>query len=158
MANVADQFIAALYTGVSATNVIGTSGAPIAPLQYAGSTSHPADAYIQVLEPAKVLMDQANVPEEGRYFVCPPWFVSLISQTQAFLSVTDMQGQPSGTFRRGFVGQASGFNIMKSNNVPIPVAGAGGNGTGAGNAWALQYGHPMGITYGEQITETEALR
>lgn len=158
MANVADQFIAGLYTGVAAANVIGSSGTPLAPLPYAGSTSHPADFFVQVLEPAKVILDQNNVPDDDRYIICPPWGVSLISQTQAFVSVTDMQGQPSQTFQRGFMGRVSGFNVMKSNNVPIAVAGAGGNGSGANNAWAIQFGHPMGITYGEQITETEALR
>ena len=84
--------------------------------------------------------------------------MSLISQTQAFVSVTDMQGNPSQTFQRGFEGQVSGFNILKSNNVPIPALGADGNGSGTSNAWALQFGHPMGLTYGEQITQTEALR
>jgi hypothetical protein len=165
MALVADSFIASLYTGCAAANIIGTSAAPVAPLPFAmsagGSSNtplHVADAYVQVLEPAKVILDQNNVPDEDRYIVCPPWFVSLVSQTQAFVSVTDMQGNPSQTFQRGFEGQVSGFNILKSNNVPIAVPGANGNGSGAANAWALQFGHPMGITYGEQITQTEALR
>jgi hypothetical protein len=154
MANVADQFVAGLYTGCASANVLGTTGAPLTPQPYGGSTSHPADFYVQVLEPAKVILDQANVPEEDRYMVCPPWAISLLSQTQAFVSVTDMQGQASDTFQNGFAGRVSGFgNILKSNNVPQPVAGGAGTGV-----WALQFGHPMGITYGEQITETEALR
>lgn len=154
MANVADQFVASLYTGAATANVLGATGSPLTPLPYAGATSHPADFFVQVLEPAKVILDQANVPEEDRYMVCPPWAISLLSQTQAFVSVTDMQGQPSETFQRGFAGRVSGFgNILKSNNVPQPVSGGAGTGV-----WALQFGHPMGVTYGEQITETEALR
>jgi hypothetical protein len=154
MADVADQFIASQYTGVAAANVLGTTGAPLTPLPYGGSTSHPADFWVQVLEPAKVILDQNNVPEEDRYMICPPWAVSLISQTQAFVAVTDMQGQPSQTFQRGFAGYVSGFgNILKSNNVPQPVAGGAGTGV-----WAIQFGHPMGISYGEQISKTEALR
>jgi len=165
MANTADQFIASLYTGVASANVlIGNDGEnpsstsnPIEPLPYSiggDSTWHPADFYTMVMEPAKVVLDQANVPEEDRYMVCPPWAISLLSQTQAFVAVTDMQGQPSEVFQNGFAGRVSGFgNILKSNNVPQP--GAGGAGTGV---WALQFGHPMGITYGEQITQTEALR
>ncbi len=154
MANVADQFIANKYTGVAAGNVLGTTGAPLTPQPYGGSTSHPADFYVQVLEPLKVILDQNNVPEDERYIVAPPWACSLISQTQAFISVTDMQGQPSQTFQRGFMGEVSGFgSVLKSNNVPQPVAGGAGTGV-----WAIQAGHPMAITYGEQITETEALR
>ena len=157
MANVADQFIASLYTGCAASNVLGSTAAPLTPEPYqigGAGTWHPADFYTQVMEPAKVVLDQNNVPEEDRYMVCPPWAISLLSQTQAFVSVTDMQGQPSQTMQNGFAGRVSGFgNILKSNNVPQPVGGGAGTGV-----WALQYGHPMGITYGEQITETEALR
>jgi P22 coat protein - gene protein 5 len=153
MANTADSYIAGLYTGAASANVLGSTGSPLTPAIYGNATSHPADFYVQVLEPAKVIMDQNNVPDDDRYIICPPWAVSLISQTQAFVSVTDMQGQPSQTFQRGFEGQVSGFNVLKSNNVPQPVAGGAGTGV-----WAIQFGHPMGITYGEQITETEALR
>jgi hypothetical protein len=153
LANTADQFLAGLYTGVASNNILGSTGSPLTPLTYSSATSHPADFYVQVLEPLKVILDQANVPEDDRYIVLPPWALSLISQTQAFTAITDMQGQPSQTFQRGFAGQASGFNILKSNNVPQPVAGGAGTGV-----WAIQAGHPMALTYAEQITETEALR
>ena len=153
MANVADSYIAGLYTGCASANILGSTGAPLTPLPYTSATSHPADFYTQVLEPAKVILDQNNVPDDDRYIICPPWAVSLISQTQAFVAVTDMQGQPSQVFQRGFEGQVSGFNVLKSNNVPQPVSGGAGTGV-----WAIQFGHPMGLTYGEQIVQTEALR
>jgi hypothetical protein len=160
LADSADQYIAAKYTGAAAGNVLGSTGAPLLPLPYqlsaGGSTNtllHPADFYVMVLEPLKVILDQNNVPDEDRYITVPPWAMSLISQTQAFVSVTDMQGEPSQTFQRGFAGQVSGFNVMKTNNAPQPVAGGAGTGV-----WAIQAGHPMAMTYGEQITETEALR
>ncbi len=92
MANVADQFIAALYTGVATGNVLGSTGSPLTPQPYGGSTTDPADAYIKVLEPAKVILDQANVPDDDRYAICPPWFVSLISQTAAFVQFGDGSG------------------------------------------------------------------
>lgn len=156
LADQADQYIASKYTQVAAGNILGSTGAPLTPMPYSiggSSTWHPADFYTQVTEPLKVLLDQNNVPDDDRYLIVPPWAESLLSQTQAFVSVTDMQGQPSETFQRGFMGQVSGFNVLKSNNVPQPVSGGAGTGV-----WAIQAGHPMGITYGEQITETEALR
>lgn len=153
MADVADQFLAAKYTQCAANNILGSTGAPLTPLPYAGSTSHPADMFVQVLEPLKVIMDQNDVPDEDRYITCPPWAVSLVSQTQAFVSVTDMQGDPSQVFQRGFMGQVSGFSVLKTNNAPQPVAGGAGTGV-----WALQAGHPMALTYAEQIASTEALR
>lgn len=153
MADVADQFLAAKYVGAAPSNVLGSTGSPLTPLPYAGSTSHPADMYVQVLEPLKVMLDQADVPDDQRYITAPPWAISLISQTQAFVSVTDMQGDPSQTFQRGFMGQVSGFNVLKTNNAPQPVAGGAGTGV-----WAIQAGHPMALTYAEQIAQTEALR
>ncbi len=153
MADVADQFLAAKYTGAAVNNILGSTGSPLTPQPYAGSTSHPADMYVQVLEPLKVILDQNDVPDEDRYITAPPWAVSLISQTQAFVSVTDMQGDPSHVFQRGFMGQVSGFNVLKTNNCPQPVAGGAGTGV-----WALQAGHPMALTYAEQIASTEALR
>jgi hypothetical protein len=156
LADVADQYIAAKYTGAAAGNVLGSTDAPLTPLPYLGAGTaglNLADFYTQVTEPLKVILDQNNIPDEDRYITVPPWGVSLISQTQAFVSVTDMQGEPSQAFQRGFMGQISGFNILKTNNAPQPVAGGAGTGV-----WAIQAGHPMAITYGEQITETEALR
>jgi len=153
LADTADQYIAGKYTGAASGNVLGSTGAPLTPAVYGGSTSHPADFYVQVLEPLKVILDQNNIPDDERYITVPPWAMSLISQTQAFVSVTDMQGDPSQTFQRGFMGQVSGLNVMKTNNAPQPVAGGAGTGV-----WAIQAGHPMALTYGEQITETEALR
>jgi hypothetical protein len=107
-----------------------------------------------VLEPLKVKLDEANVPEDGRYAIVPPWAHSLVTQTQGFVGTTDAAGNATPTMQRGFMGTISGFgNILKSNNVPQPIAG----GPGAG-ARAIQAGHPMAITYAEQIAETEALR
>jgi P22 coat protein - gene protein 5 len=155
LANKTDSFIADLYTNVASGNVLGSTGSPLTPLPFnsGGAGLDAADAYVQVLEPLKVILDQNNVPDDDRYVVCPPWFVSLISQTQAFVAFADAQGRPTEAFQRGYVGQVSGFNIMKSNNVPQPVAGGAGTGV-----WAIQAGHPMAITFGEQISETEALR
>lgn len=156
MADVADQYIASNYTGAAVSNVLGSTGAPLTPQGYSlggSGTWHPADFFVQVLEPLKVIMDQNDVPDEERYMTAPPWAVSLISQTEGFVKAVDLQGDPTQTFQRGFQGQVSTFNIMKTNNCPQPVAGGGGTGV-----WAIQVGHPMAITYAEQVAETEALR
>jgi hypothetical protein len=78
LADAADQFLAAKYVNVAQQNTLGTTGAPLTPQPYGGSTSHPADFYTQVLEPMKVLLDQNDVPDDERYVICPPWAVSLI--------------------------------------------------------------------------------
>lgn len=157
LADAADQFIASKYTLAAAANVLGTTSAPLTPKPYSlggDGVWHPADFWTMVLEPLKVRLDEANVPEEGRYIIVPPWAHSLVSQTQGFIATTDPAGNATPTMQRGFMGMISGFGaVLKSNNVPQPVSG--GPGTGV---WAIQAGHPMSTTYAEQISETEALR
>jgi hypothetical protein len=156
LADTMDQFIASLYTGVAAANILQGSGgssidgSPLAPATY-DPTSHPADFYLKVLLPLKVALDEANVPKTQRYAVMPPWAEALLEQTQAFISVTDMQGDPSKVFTEGFIGRAAGFDLYCSNNaVEIDTSD---NGT-----YVVQAGHPMAITAGDQIMQTEALR
>lgn len=173
LADVADQYVAGLYTGVANGNVlIGPSsttttsltlGNYLLPQLYNPST-HPADFYVQVLLPLSVALDQANVPRNGRYCVMPPWCEALVRQTQAFVSVTDMQGDPSKVFTEGYIGRAGGFDLFTSNNCvefdpnPGTQTPTGGSATSYQNAWAVQAGHSMAITFAEQITQTEALR
>jgi len=146
LADTADQYIASLYTGVSGQNTVGSTGSPVTPAIY--SSTHPADFYQQVLLPLKVQLTEANIPMAGRYVVVPPWAEALLEQTQAFIAITDMQGQPSQVFQTGMIGRAAGFDIYVSNNAV--------NYTGSN--WIVQAGHPMAITYAEQIVQTEALR
>lgn len=159
LANTADQYIAGLYTSVSAKNIVTnggsssiTAGNELTPQVY--STSHPADFYQQVALPLKVLLTQANIPMKGRYMILPPWGEALIEQTQAFIAITNMQGQASEVFQEGSIGRMAGFDLYVSNNAvnfdPTLNSNQGG--------WIVQAGHPMAITYGEQIVQTEALR
>jgi hypothetical protein len=146
LADNADQYIAGLYTGVASGNTVGSSGSPIAPAVY--SSSAPADFYQKVLLPLKVQLTEANIPMAGRYVVVPPWAEALLEQTQAFIAITDMSGEPSNVFTTGMIGRAAGFDIYVSNNA---VNYSGSN-------WIVQAGHPMALTYAEQIVQTEALR
>ncbi|MGW3196339.1 phage major capsid protein [Streptomyces sp. NPDC001118] len=146
LADTADQYIAGLYTGVSSSNQVGTSASPVTPALYSSTT--PADFYQKVLLPLKVQLSQANIPMQGRYVVVPPWAEGLLEQTQAFIAITDMQGEASQVFQNGMIGRVAGFDVYVSNNA---VNYSGSN-------WIVQAGHPMAITYAEQIVQTEALR
>ncbi len=159
LANTADNYIAGLYTSVSTKNIVQNSGSSsivagneLTPAVY--SSTHPADFYQQVLLPLKVLLTQSNIPMRGRYAVCPPFAEALLEQTTAFIAITDMKGQASEVFREGMIGRCAGFDIYVSNNCvnfdPTANSNQGG--------WIVQAGHPMAITYGEQIVQTEALR
>jgi N4-gp56 family major capsid protein len=132
--DVADQKVASLYTGVAAANDLGTV-----------SVTTPSQAY-DLLVDLGVKLDEANVPTEGRYAVVPPWFHGLLQKDARFTSVAD--SGTSATLRNGEIGEAAGFSIRKSNNAPNPT----------GDDYIVQAGHPMAISYAEQIVQTEAYR
>jgi len=157
LADTADQFIAGFYTGVSyanlllgadATNPSTNTNNAIAPAVYGGSSSAPADFYLKVVLPLKVRLDEAYVPKQGRYLIVPPWAEALLEQTQAFVSVATPAQQD--VFREGLIGRVAGMDVYISNNsVEFDVTN---------NGWVVQAGHPMAITFAEQIVQTEALR
>ncbi|MFI2431982.1 P22 coat protein - protein 5 domain protein [Streptomyces sp. NPDC018693] len=137
LADTADQYIAGLYTGVAAANDLGTVSV------VAGT---PTDAYDDVLIPLKVLLDEADVPKQGRYCVVPPWFEGRLLRDDRFIRA-DASGTTDG-LRNGMAGRAAGFTIMVSNNCPNP----------AGDDYVVQAGVNAAISFAEQINKTEAYR
>lgn len=134
LADTADQYIASLYTGADAANAISTTSITSATLAVTGLVN------------LKVKLDNANVPNQGRYVIVPPWYHGLLLQSSSF---TDLSA--SGTteaLRNGVVGRAFGFDIMVSNNC-VNVTG---------DDWIVQAGYPGAIAFAEQIVNVEAYR
>jgi hypothetical protein len=142
----ADAYVASLYTGVAAANVVGSSGSPIDIHTPPGAGLTNKAAYDDVLVGLRTKLDRANVPTEGRYAVVSPEFEGQLLKDDRFVRV-DASGTDTG-LRNGMVGRAAGFDILKSNNTPNP----------SGDTQVVQAGYPGAITYAEQILETEALR
>lgn len=150
----ADQYIASKYTGVSASNILGSAAAPLTPQTFGSISSHPADFWIQVITPLQVVLDDNDVPDDGgRYIVIPPWGRGLLSQTAGFTMGTAADGSTGAVMQKGFFGSLLNFNFMVSRNTVQTVAGGAGTGV-----WAIQAGHKSAITYADQILKTEALR
>lgn len=138
LGDVADQFIAGLYTGVVAANDIGT---------VAVTAAAPEGAYDNVLIPLKVALDDANVPDENRWCVIPPWFEGRLLRDDRFIDASKT-GDAVAAAIRGFVGAAAGFRLFKSNNTPAP----------GGDDNIVISGYPGAISYAEQINKVEAYR
>lgn len=132
--DVADQYVAGLYTGAQSANQLGTV-----------SVTTGAIAYTQLVN-LKVALDEANVPQENRYAIVPPWYEGLLLQEDKFVRV-DASGSAEG-LRNGRIGRAAGFDVLASNNAPLVT----------GDDYAVMAGIPGAITYAEQIVEMEALR
>ena len=137
LADLTDQFLAGLYTGVQAANNLGTVAVP---------TATPLVAYDSVLVPLKVKLDEANVPAENRFCVIPPWFHGRLLRDDRFVRV-DASGNDQ-ALRNGIVGRAAGFDMLVSNNAPFVT----------GDDYEVVAGYPGAISYAEQITEVETLR
>lgn len=74
------------------------------------------NVYDKLLVPAKVKLDVANVPTEGRWIVVDP-----ATHGQLLLDGRFIKANESGTaeaLRNGLIGRAAGFEIYMSNNAP----------------------------------------
>jgi N4-gp56 family major capsid protein len=134
LADTADQYVAGLFSGVAAGNAIGTVSVTTAAL-----------AVTQLVK-LKQKLDEANVPQDGRYVVITPWYLGLLLQSDLFVRV-DASGNDQ-ALRNGLVGRAFGFDVLVSNNVVNTT----------GDDYRICAGYPGAITYAEQISKTEAYR
>lgn len=122
-----------MATGSQIANIVNTG----ATIQGAGSV---ADAHEEAQETGNVItlgfgsgetdplnllsllslkLDEAEVPEEGRYVVVSPRFMELLARTDSKLLSSDYN-QGEGGLKNGLVmnGKLRGFSIYKTNNSP----------------------------------------
>ena len=150
--------IANMFSGLSASSPDHVLGADSATALGAGvydgagsvdlGTSGETDPLDLMARMAR-LLDEQNVPEEGRWFVAGPDFYEQLSQSGSkLLSVDYNAGQ--GSIRNGLVssGKLRGFSMYKSNNIA-----ATSNATGKCLA-----GHISSTATAQTIISTEVLR
>lgn len=135
VATVADDFIAALYVNAGLT--IADDTTPFFPT---------ATTAYELFVDAGVKLSENNVPKIGRYAIVPPWLVGLLQKDARFVNAGTVA--TDAVLRTGYIGKAAGFDIYESNSVPNT----------AGAKYKLQFGHPMAITFANQITKVEAYR
>ena len=151
--------IATMFSGVSASSpnhILGSDsatdlaagtfdGTGNLDIGFAGSEHDPID----VLGHMARLLDEQNVPEEGRWFLASPNFYEVLaSSSSKLLSVDYNAGQ--GSIRNGLVssGLLRGFNMYKSNNIADTTNAAG----------KCIAGHISSTATAQTITNTEVLR
>ena len=95
------------------------------------------------------LLDEQNIPEEGRWFLAPPSFYEQLGQSSSKLMSVDFNaGQ--GSIRNGLVssGKLRCFDMYKSNNIATPSNAAG----------QVLSGHISSTATAQTITSTEVIR
>ena len=104
---------------------------------------------IDVLSHMARLLDESNVPEEGRWFLAnPEFYEQLVQSNSKLLSVDYNAGQ--GSIRNGLVssGKLRGFDMYKSNNIASTTNAAG----------KCIAGHMSSTCTAQTITSTEVIR
>ena len=112
---------------------------------FAASEHDPIDVMARMAR----LLDEQNVPEEGRWFVAGPDFYEVLGQASSkLLSVDFNAGQ--GSIRNGLVssGKLRGFDMYKSNNIASTSNAAG----------KCLAGHISSTATAQTIVSTEVLR
>jgi len=151
--------IATMFAGVSASSpnhILGSDnatdlaagtfdGTGNLDIGYASGEHDPID----VLSHMARLLDEQNVPEEGRWFLAnPEFYEQLVATSSKLMSVDFNAGQ--GSIRNGLVssGLLRGFNMYKSNNIAATSNAAG----------KVIAGHISSTCTAQTITNTEVLR
>ena len=95
------------------------------------------------------LLDEQNVPEEGRWFVASPDFYEVLGRSSSKLLSVDYNGG-QGSIRNGLVssGKLRGFEMYKSNNIAATSNAAG----------KCMAGHISSTATANTILSTEVLR
>jgi len=131
--DIADTYIAGLIdTAVTAGNKIGSTVTPEVPTK---------DNAYEYLVDLGVLLDEANVPLEGRFVVVPAWYHGLLLKDDRFVNTGSRASDRA--LANGEVGEAAGFSILKSNNVP----------NSAGTQYKILAGHRIATAYVEQVVD-----
>ena len=151
--------LATMFAGVSSSSpdhVLGTDnatdlaagtfdGTGNLDIGFASGEHDPIDVMARMAR----LLDEQNIPEEGRWFVANPEFYEQLAESSSkLLSVDFNAGQ--GSIRNGLVssGKLRGFDMYKSNNIAATTNAAG----------KCLAGHMSSTATAQTITSTEVLR
>ena len=148
--------IAGMFTGLSASSPDHVLGADDDTTMAAGVIDEASKSInLLITDPLDVLarmarlLDDQNVPEEGRWVVASPDFYEQLSQSNSKLLSVDFNGG-QGSIRNGLVssGKLRGFAMYKSNNIGATSAADG----------KLIAGHMSAVCTAQTITSTEVIR
>ena len=134
----ADTYLAGLMqTAVTAGNTIGSTTTPVVPTK---------DSAYEYLVDLGVLLDESNVPLDGRFVIVPAWFHGLLLKDDRFVNAGSLRSDIA--LANGQVGEAAGFSILKSNNVPNTAAAK----------YKIIAGHAVATSYAEQIIDIQTYK
>lgn len=138
---------------------LGTDTAPI--------TLTAGNVLEKILQMASV-MDEQNLPDDGRWLLIDPFTRSLLMQSN--LAQANFMGDNTSIVRNGLIGTIDRFKLYVTNHLPKAIAGTNTpwlSGDGTDNTVtstsglarrALVAGHKSALTFASQITKMETVR
>lgn len=136
-----DGHLAAKWDQIATANNIGTDGSPQTDL---GTDDVPYNYLLQL----GTLLDESNIPTEGRWAIVPPWYKELLLKDSRLINPGTPQAEDRLANGNAVVMRLAGFTILQSNNIVNT----------SNDNYKIMAGHPMAWTLAEQIIKTEAYR
>jgi hypothetical protein len=96
------------------------------------------------------ILDEQNVPVEGRYIVLPAWMNGMLKKSD--LRDASVMGDATSVIRNGLIGMVDRFKVYSSNHLSTVDDVAAGK-----QATNVLFGHKKGITFASQMTSMETL-
>ncbi|MFI9591052.1 hypothetical protein [Nonomuraea sp. NPDC052265] len=137
LAEAADSYVAGLLVAAATAQNAKKAGH----LQDIDLAATP-DALFDQWIAAKVVLDQTETPDEGRFAVVSPVLQGRLLRDDRFIDVSKFGGDEP--IRNGVIGKFLGFYIHKTNALPTDVH--------------LVAGHRIATTFADQIVKTENYR
>lgn len=105
---------------------------------------------LQVMARAARKLDDANIPQDGRWWVAKPEFWEVMQDENSKLLNVDWSHDADSKLRNGMItkGEIRGFRCYSSNNLPAASSATG----------STLYGHVSAVATASQIAKTEMVR
>jgi hypothetical protein len=145
--------LAGMLADISAANQGTTAGVRSGLFNLGSATAAVASTTSTVVDQVLSLgtvLDEQNVPEQGRFLVAPPWFINKLKRSE--LRQAYMTGDGTSPLRNGMVGMIDRFTVYSSN---LLATGTDNSSNAYTNIIA---GHKTGLTFASQMTKMENIR
>jgi len=134
--DIVDQYIAGKFESGATPAFTDTNGTEIV------KALQNVEDFYELLVDVDTLMNKNNVPQSGRWIVVPPELRALLLKDDRFIANAS-SSQAYMSLINGEVGQAAGFTVKMSNNVPQPTGLSGSLRFYAGTNDALAFAYDV---------------
>lgn len=145
-----------IYDDVHASNAGATAGADSGNINL-GTTDAvvglTSSTIVNKIVDLGTVLDEQDVPEEGRWLVVPPWACGLIKQSD--LKDASITGDATSPLRTGLIGMIDRFKVYRSRQ--LATASDTSDGSTAVTATKMLFGHPSALTFASQMVKSETL-